>query len=314
MLEFNFGNAFMHFARTGAPRGFTWKYLLSYVLVAATLMLGFFWLMSDFYISLFANIDDPLAAEQALQGQFGQIVLAYLLMIPIGGLFWAMFEAAFQRRYMRGDTFKLRIGGDELRLLVVGLLWMVLIILMYILFAVITIGFGARLAITSSSSASIGFVAIGIGCLFAAFWIFVSVRLAAASALTVRDGKIRFASSWGVTSGRFWPMLGAYLVMLVASVVIYLLLIFVFGIVMGVALATDPAFAEASQLGVEPDPDIMAALFTKPGVLVSLALGYLPVILFQAWFGYVWAGPAALAARTDPNNSSGVDSPAEAFS
>ena len=48
-LDFNFGNALFHFRRTGGPRGFLWKFTLSFALVTLILQAVSIWLQWPIY-------------------------------------------------------------------------------------------------------------------------------------------------------------------------------------------------------------------------------------------------------------------------
>lgn len=288
MLEFNFGNAFMHFARTGAPRGFTWKYLLSYIAVVIVYFVLIGALFGGLFFSLMTASVDPGATEELLLENAGAVVGMYGLMTIFGLLFYAIFEASYQRRYMHADTFKLRLAGDEFRLLVIYLLWFLFTIVMYLVSALLVV-VGVQVN---------GVLAFLLGLVVVCGWIFLAVRLSAASALTVRDRKIRFASSWRVTRGRFWSLFGAHLAMFASAIMAYIVFAGILGIVM---------FATLANSGSDPD-----ALASDPAFLVVMGIMYIFFIPAGAWFYYFWAGPAALAARTDPD-SGGMLDPAEAF-
>lgn len=286
MLEFNFGNALMHFSRTDAPRGFTWKYLLSYVVITLGLFLGMGALVGVSFNTLSA---------------FGSQSTAGGLMIFSSFLLIAIFEASWQRRYVRNEGFKLRLAGDEFRLVVVYLIWILFFTLCYIF---VLLALGAVIGIFSTGGAN-PVLAVGLGTitglLAGCYWIYLAVRLSAASALTIRDRQIRFAASWRVTKGRFWPLLGAHLVMLVGVSILGLVLT---GIGFGLF---------GNTLAALEDPSDFAATLQTSGLGIGLVVFYAFYYVFSAWWLYFWGGPAALAARTDPDYAGYAD-PAEAFS
>ncbi|MEM6410469.1 MAG: hypothetical protein AAF683_02910 [Pseudomonadota bacterium] len=285
MIEFNFSNAFMHFARAGAPPGFFWKYFASYIAVSVGVALASFFVFSDLS-------DLSVSAIIGLSG-------FYLITIIIS----AVFEASWQRRYTRGDVFRLSVGRDELNVFVVYLIWAVFFAAMYFAIALSIVVVTSILAQVSSGLAGVlifVFIVAGGG-----LWIFWTVRLSAASALTIRDGRIRFMASWRVTRGRFWTLFGSQIVMLLALLVISIIIFGVLGIMalLDVSTASDPNSYTLFNMVSEAE-GLAAAIF--------VILGFLATYVGTAWWFVVWGGPAALAARTDPERAN-MDDPALAF-
>jgi len=303
MREFSFGNAMLHFARTDGPPGFVWKFVLSYGFGLILFFVAYAMVFGGTAFALMSAQGDPEVAVSALEGNIGIIALAYVLILPLMLLFYAVFEAAFQRRYLRSDGFKLRLGGDEWRLFVVYLIWFAFYILLYVFAIALVAGFGGGLAGVNENPAGIG-IGLTLAVLVAmGAWIYFAVRFSPAAALTIRDRAIRFQSAWRVTRGRFWTMLGVYLLMLVAAMVVYLIVLAVFGLVFAGMMAA---------AGGGDDPSVAFGAFSNPATLISVGLIYLLGFFATGWFMFVWGGPAALAARTDPDHA-GMDDPAGAF-
>lgn len=61
-----------------------------------------------------------------------QSIMSSVLIFLLGIQLWMVFETASLRRYMRADGFRLRVGAEEWRVLVVGLIWFGLLIAAYI--------------------------------------------------------------------------------------------------------------------------------------------------------------------------------------
>lgn len=303
-MPFNFENAFMHFARTGAPRGFVWKLVLSYI--AAALLIGglSMSLMGGMYAPLFAAYasKDPEAIMAASQMSGGMMAFVYLVMLPSSLFFYAIFEASYLRRYMRQDRFFLRIGRDEWNVFVVLLIW-------FALFIVLSFALGIIIALI----AAVGIIAFGgmgggddpsmslIYWLVALLYLVifgvmavVSVKFSPAAAMTIRDRQIRFASAWGATRGKFWPLLGAYAAWSLLGFVGYVIAMF--------ALIAVAAGSFASIDAENADP---LALIAGLGPFVIIL--YLLFIAAGVCFYYIWAGPAALAAKTDPRLTTRMD-------
>ncbi|MEO1407772.1 MAG: hypothetical protein AAFV54_14985, partial [Pseudomonadota bacterium] len=200
--------------------------------------------------------------------------------------------------------FRLRLGGDEWRLFVVYLIWLAFMIVYYMLIAIIAVTFSGGAGPSFEAGRNAGPVVGLLIIAFSAVWVFLAVRFAPAGALTVRDRAIRFRSAWRVTRGRFWTLFGSYLVLVVAVFLFYLLLAVAFGLLYSSLLAAG--------LAASDNPNGSLGVFGSPGMLISFGLLYLCCFFAYGWFVFVWAGPAALAARTDPERAS-MDNPAAAF-
>ena len=300
-ISFSLGNAISHFTKTDGPKGFLWKFALAYALAACLLqVISVFlqWPVYEAYIGLFANgggdfdgyVEDMENVSMASR-------LSGLLILPLAILLWILFEGANQRRYMRGEGFGLRIGADEGRLFVVGLIWMALFIAMYIGFAIM-IAIPVAVGLAVGSDAAMLAVLLGIvlvlGYMVLTLWF--SARLSAAAALTVRDRQIRFFESWRVTRGKGWTILGAWIVLgLIAMVVMMLFYLLMAGLGIGLLAAQLPGVMQ----GDASEGDIITAIanpmFWGPMLVIFLAFA-----VFQSTLMHIFSGPAALAARTDP--------------
>lgn len=297
--RFSFDNAAFHFARTDGPSGFLLPFLIAYMICGAVVTA----INLGVQILLFGSMSG--LAEQAASGvispaQVGSIMAYYLLIMVVGIIFWAAFEAAVQRRYVRDAGFSIGFGADELRLLVVGLLWFLFVIAAYIGFLIAGFIVMAPLAATNADPGVVGLLMIVLGFVGLFVWIWLAVKLSAAGALTIRDRKIQFFSSWGATRGRFWALFGAYLILLIGVLVVYF-------VVVGALLAV--VFGGGMDL---TDPDTLAALGNPQTLGAMFFVFFLVMTMVQALFLYIWAGPAALAAKTDPRGG-GIPNVAEEF-
>tara|TARA_R110002049_G_scaffold213076_2_gene384429 strand:- start:656 stop:1165 length:510 start_codon:yes stop_codon:yes gene_type:complete len=127
--------------------------------------------------------------------------------------------------------------------------------------------------------------------------LWAGIRLSPAAALTVRDGQIRFFEAWRVTKGRAGTIFGAWLITGIAMSVV---LMVAYGLIAVVAFAQlaplFPALEEGSASGAD-----IRAIVTAPGFWVPLALVFCLLVGLQAVVQHIFGGPAALAAKTDPN-------------
>ena len=278
--QFSFGNSVLHFARSDGPGGFLWKYLASYLAVAVCL--------TALSYALF----------QPLFGIWFSIVFGYLLMLILGVMFWAVFEAAAQRRLVRDEGFSLRIGGDEFRLILVGLIWVGLGLAAQI-FSIIFIAISTASLVYALDNPAGGAIAVLLCmALLTGLWIWIGVRLAPASAMTVRDGRVTFFDAWNVTRGRFWTLLGSYLVLAIIVVTMAALTWYFIGT--GVAAAI-MANIERFQTAIDAEnPLMLLSALMQFDILAPIIGGWMFWVMVQGLITFMWAGPAALAAKTDP--------------
>ena len=296
-LEFSFGNAVGHFQKTGGPKGFLWRFALTYALFAIIVQGLSLYLMAPIYAAAFDRLvmEDPDMMDQVMLENMGRFALGYLVSIVFGILMWILFEAASQRRYMRADGFSLKLGGDEGRLLVVGLFWLGLMIALYIgMFALMLVPMTLGMALGSDGAIIAGLVTFILFVTYFVLTIWIGVRFSPAAALTIRDRKIRFGSAWRVTKGRVWTLIGSWLVLGLIMMAILIALYIVFAVL--AVLSLMPAI----QSGAEDPAEIMAA-FASPTFLIPAILFGLVYMMLAAGMMHVFGGPAALAARTDPD-------------
>ena len=299
-IPFSFGNAISHFSKTGGPGGFLLKFALAYAAVTCVLQAFSIWLqwpLYEVYLEMFTQGGGDIEAyADDLARASNETTVRGLLVMPLGILIWLVFEGANQRRYMRAEGFHLRIGADEGRIFVVGLIWVALFIALYIgvfiaIMIPVIIGVamgedGALLAILA------GLVIVG-GYLLLALWI--AARLSAAAALTVRDRQIRFFESWKVTRNKAWTIVGAWIVLGLILMVVYLVLyLLVIALGFGLIAAQVPDFADGRFAEEEILAVVMSPAFWGPMLVVLFVF-----LMVQAFFQHIFSGPAALAALTD---------------
>lgn len=153
----------------------------------------------------------------------------------------------------------LRLGMDEVRVFVVSLvIGIVTMIAMTVLCCIagVVVGFAAN----GYPLLWLAFVAIVLGII--AVFALLAVRLSLAIPITVAERRIAPFASWGLTKGRFWPLLGLALLAGVLSIVVSLLS----GIVsMPITMATGGGLAQLGDLEGEPLQAILAVAW--PGLL-----------------------------------------------
>jgi hypothetical protein len=122
--------------------------------------------------------------------------------------------------------------------------------------------------------------------------VFFAVRFAPAAATSIARRRFAFFQAWTVTKGRFWELLGSYVLLFVMYFVAVMILSV--GIVFAIAMST----ASTAAAGGSPE-EAMAAAFASPSTLIPVAAIYLLIIVaafiwILAMFG-VNARAAALA-------------------
>lgn len=298
MEQFSFGNAITHFTRVPKPIGFFWKFAIAYLLIYGAVFAVGAMLIAPAYIRLFQlTTENPETVDPAeMWALLAPIFGGYALIAPLMLLAWSVLEASVQRKYMRHEGFSVRLGGDELRIFVVALLYGLVLFGLYLLFAAIVFIPASLIAVAAgggnnSAGALAALISIPLAIAMICMIIFIMVRLSPAFALTVRDRQIRFTSAWRVSKGHFWQIFGALLVIsIAASIVSQIVQSFLMFGVMGTLFSN----AEAIEAGD------FSGVLASPSLWMSVILVAVFSFMISAATHFVGAGVPALAARTDP--------------
>ena len=313
--RFTFDNAFLHFAKADGPRGFLWKYLASYACLAISIALLGYVLFRPFLTIWFEMLVDYSSALSEAEREVilmrrvteiaGRLVFSQLLLMLLGVLFWAVFEAALQRRYVREEGFRLRLGGDEFRLILVGLIWMICGAAASVVSLFLIGASTASLVMALDNPVGGALVIMLAGSMIGFFWLWIVIRLAPASAMTVRDRKLSFFNAWGATRGRFWSLLGAYIIL--AIIVFFIVTVAYF--ILGTAVAASIWANMERFVAAQDNPLALFNAVMQFDILGPLILSWVGWIMLQGLIQYMWAGPAALAAKTDPRGGGVAQAP-----
>ncbi len=250
-------------------------------------------------------------------GAMGKLMPVFIAGGIASWVVWAVFETASQRRYLYGEKFSLGFGGDEVRMMAVGLLWGLMSLVIFAVPGFIMLG-----AFTSMIEADFNgpmsddeivgmlgpfFAGFGLMLLLSFVYIFVATRFAPCFGLTVKEKEIRFFDAWKVSHGRFWPLLGSYaIIAIVVSILSQ--------IVSTVAqFAMMPFMMSLPQGGSIPAEELRAVFFS-PGFIIPMALIYFVLLFVQGLTQHFAGAPAALAARHDPRNDLGEAQRVDIFS
>lgn len=161
-------------------------------------------------------------AVEALDPPFSAVGMAigfpifFAAMLLISAMTITAVYRAILRPKDRGFGY-LRIGGDEGRQIL-----LMLLILLVDLAALIGGGVLVTTAVAFTPAAWKGLagVVVVVVCLLLAIW--VATRLSLASAMTFAERRVTLFDSWTLTRGRFWPLLGMWLLAFVLSIVVSL--------------------------------------------------------------------------------------------
>jgi hypothetical protein len=139
------------------------------------------------------------------------------------------------RIILRPDTGPLgglRLGKDELRLMMLTLIYLVLGV-MLLAVAQLAIGVVTLLASVLGQTA-LAFV-FSVAELFTlGLFFYLAVRMSLAPVITFDRGRLAILDSWKITHGQFWRLLGAYVLAICCVVVVSLLALMLFGMVAGI--------------------------------------------------------------------------------
>ncbi|MFN3858520.1 MAG: hypothetical protein ACK4RV_12305 [Caulobacter sp.] len=233
--------------------------------------------------------EDPAAVIEALAG----LVPAGLATIPISLLAYGVVYVALYRAILRpghaGPAFS--IGAPEFRQIAVMVLQGLALAAVYFATAIVVVG---AIRILGPLGALVSLVALIVG---VCFLFLVGVRLSLAGPSSFTEGRIEFTRAIALTRGRFWPMLGAYLLGFVFSVIVGIL---AFVIYMALAFALGGAEGMASATG--------AQMVDVASALAPLSLLYIVFSgVLSAFTGILLSAPAAEIYRQLAPDASAFD-------
>lgn len=205
--EFDSGEGAFHIFKSARDHGWGGLiYLLTvYVIVSMVLYGVLFWGLAP----IFSQLPDLVTVEpdpSEVMGILSRLWVAMPLFLLLFWVFYSIMDAALLR-WCYGRGARIRFGGIELRLMVIGLLWYVLGFVIWIPTTVL-IGLGAGISniwLILFGSLSV-FITLGA-------WIWLAVKFAPAAALTVYRGHFSVFRGWSASKGFFWGLLGAFAIL-----------------------------------------------------------------------------------------------------
>jgi len=162
---------------------------------------------------------DPTQALAMLSRLAPILAIATPVALIIYGVIYATVARAVLRPGEEGMGY-IRFGGDEVRQMLLLLLWFVVAIGAEIVGILLVLIPTVILSLVAKPMAALGIL---FGLMVVAGAIYCLVRLSLASAMTFDKKRVDLFGSWALTKGQFWKMLGAYLLVLGLALVITIL-------------------------------------------------------------------------------------------
>ncbi|MDP1875825.1 hypothetical protein [Phenylobacterium sp.] len=252
--------------------------LVSFVSATALILLG-----GD-VLQQAENAAEMSPAEMAVFMR--EMAPAYLTLAPIGLFVVSVSAAAVYRLQLRpmegAERGYLRFGADEVRLIVLTLIYYLLTI-----GGVLALSLVAAIAAAVASLAGQGamtLVGSAMMLFFGGLWLYVLVRLSLAPVLTFDQKRLVIFGSWSLTRGRFLRLFGAYVLALVTVIVVSLLAMVIFAALAGIVTVALGGGLDSVGEAFQPDFSSFGAYISAQTVLylmfnAVLTAIYYPVIL-----------------------------------
>lgn len=169
-------------------------------------------------------------------GLANKVRMFQLGLSPFGIVFMSVLSAAVFRAVLKPEdraSFYLRFGPDEWRQILLRVVMSLLAIFVVVLVTLavilcLAIGWAASgmpRDFAHSGAWIIWFLVFGL--LIIAISIVLAVRFSLAGVMTFAEGRLRLFESWDLTRGAFWPLLGAYFLASILSMLVAMGTIFV---------------------------------------------------------------------------------------
>lgn len=188
----------------------------------------------------------------------------------------AAFEAACLRWMIKGEQkgfFGFSFGADTWRVYLTYWIWFFLALAMGAVFLIIFGGMlGSMFALGAAGGdpSALGGAALALPFVFLALFVvfgWLCVRLAPAAATSIARNRFAFFDAWKVTGGRFWALLGSFVLLFVMYFVATMIVYGVGGFAFAMGLA-----GQAAQLGDNPSSGELLAVVMQPTVIIPVTL------------------------------------------
>ena len=251
----------------------------------------------------------PVPQAQAL-ARLGDALKVEGAAIPLLLISVAVFSCAVYRAVLRPDDrrfARLRIGGDELRLvLLLVVLTLASVVGLVLLFIAAGLGVAAASIVVGGSPGAAVFAVVAILYL-AVLWvcIWAGVRLSLAGPMTFAQRRLRITSAWKLTKGRFWPLLGSYLLSFAFLLILYMVAFSFYGVI-GFAVGGGSITNVATSL-FRPDYSSLQAFFTPTRVIYQVIGALVGSVMYAVMFAPAAAAYRSIAELSPDNQAATFD-------
>jgi hypothetical protein len=238
--------------------------------------------------------NDPmtmLAHPEMLSAYMGLIFGIAAMSVAMGVIANGFLYAAAARSVMqpeRGGPGWLACGLDELRQMAVLALYVIVLFAAYIGGAFVASAVLGLILAPLLGEVGLYLTAILSMILDIAFVVWVGVRLSLAPSATFAQRRVVFFDSWKLTRGRFWPLLGAYLVSWLLAILV-LVLVMAIGSVIWVMMAgtTEASAAQMTDFAslVRPANLVLIVFSALAYGLMSLLVLTPPPYIYRQFAG-----------------------------
>ena len=227
---------------------------------------------------------DPTAAMESLAA----LAPLYAVLIPVGLVVRAMIAAAVFRLVLDPEDSRIhpvQFGREEVHQIVLALAY-TLLFLVAVVVAVLVGGVFAGVAAAVGASPMVGLL---VSFALMGGLVYVAIRMSLGPVITFSEGRIALFDSWNLTRGLFWPILGAYVLAVIAIAVFYLL-----AMVLVAALGALISGGDIETVGRLMNPDMSSIqAFFSPGQVLMILFG----AFMSAVYNAVMSAPAAVIYR-----------------
>lgn len=237
--------------------------------------------------------NDPDAINEAM-GLNLLSNLASVIQIALGVFIYGAVVRYIVGIQRTGQFAGLRAGMDELWVLVCMIIYYIgmLVALMAIIAVASIIGLIVSLA-SGVTGVGVGIgILVGLAGIVPVVW--AGVRLSLLIPASVEKNTLAFSQAWNASKGRFWPLLGTWVIIMLISIVLTVILTTIIGVVGLGVMGTGAA------MGLEMD----AASLTSwvPLIVVGVLLLLVPVFAYTGIYYSLMVAPFASAWRQiNPN-------------
>ncbi len=193
---------------------------------------------------------------------------SFLLILVFG----AVLVTAILRAYLQPAPHAwggLRLGGEELRVLGIGVLMVLAVMAAEALVVLVAASIG------QVGGPAVSILALGLGYLGV---MGLAVRLSLAPVIAMVDGKMSLRRSWLMTRKAFWRMLGAYILLTAIMIVVLLLVMMAFGGLIATAAAATGSGVEQLMFALQHNYQDINPLILALYVVMNLAQVWVAVM------------------------------------